>query len=879
MKTHAKPIYLSLVLIFSLSFSVVSAQDDAPDASSDIALSPVIQRLLDDPINTQAQKLTLQLFHGQWDTVDNAQLNLKQRAELAIAQYQLDATVLSDAKTSAVLRAKAALIGGHPQVALKLLGPPQSLRQALLQADAMQMLGQLDQATQALTPWREKVLKHLPENAADLTYAGILLSQLAKLQGLPARDYQQAMNWFAQAHDQIDRLYWPAYLAEAQLLFDKGSRQQAAQAIMDTLALQPNCSEAWLLLGRMSVDSFQFEKSTDCINKLRMINEDHLFADELEIRALLAQRDIQAVPKILNRVLDQYPKHRTFVALKAALHAMQFDSVQLEQTLDEFDRLSPGSPLALATAGEFLSVARQYDWAEQLLRKAIAMQPNWPKPRSELALLLMQAGRDDQAFSELKQAAALDPFHKHVQNQLELTEQMQGFKTLKTKHFLITYPPGSDEALALDMQQMLDQIYMNVTSSFSHQPKRTTQIQIMPNERWFAVRITGIPEIWTTAACTGDVIAMTPPKTGARQRGAYDWARVIQHEFTHTVTLDLTHNRLAHWFTEACAVAMEPGGRDYNTCQLLAEALHNDTLFDLKSINWAFVRPKTPKERPLAYAQANWMYDYITVTFGHDAILDILKNFGKTNDSQVVIKTVTGQDEKTFMQGFKQWAHPQVQQWGLGQYDGDEALAPILQAFAQGIKAPKEIMQTLIAEHANHPEVLRIAAEIALQDDDPKKARAAIMRYAQARPVDPWPNMQMVKIAQQLNHKEELIGALTALDDNEQATGQWAFQLARLYAKDKHWPLALASAKRAIQREPYNADYRETAATMALLTADMKQALHQIRALTLLEPQRPIHWARLAAIAKRIGDHKLSQQAATHAMKLDPNSPAKKLLE
>ena len=875
---YAKPIYFSVVLILSLGFSTLYAQEKAANASSDIPLSPVVQRLLDDPINTPSQKLALQLFHGQWDAADDAALNLQQRGEMAIAKYQLDAAVLSDIKTPNILRAKAALVTGHPEIALKLLGLPQSLRGALLQADAMQMLGQLEQATQALIPWREKVQKHLPENAADLTDAGILLSQLAKLQGLPARDYQQAMNWFAQAHDQIDRLYWPAYLAEAQLLFDKGNRQQAAQAIMDTLALQPNCSEAWLLLGRMSVDSFQFEKATDCINKLRQINEHHLFADELEIRSLLAQRDIQAVPKFLNRVLDQYPQHRTFLALKAALHAMTFDHDLLEQTLDEFKRLSPGSPLALATAGEFLSVARQYDWAEQLLRKAIAMQPNWPKPRSELALLLMQAGRDDQAFTELKKAAALDPFHKQVQNQLELAQEMQGFKTLKTKHFLITYPPGPDEALALDMQQMLEQIYMNVTSSFSHQPKRTTQIQIMPNERWFGVRITGIPEIWTIAACTGDVIAITPPKIGARQRGAYDWARVIQHEFTHTVTLDLTHNRLAHWFTEACAVAMEPSGRDYSTCQLLAQALHTDTLFDLKSINWAFVRPKTPKERPLAYAQANWMYDYITVTFGHDAILDILKNFSKTNDSQVVIKTVTGQDEEAFMHGFKQWAHTQVQQWGLGKYDDDESLKPILQAFAQGIEAPKEIMQTLMAEHPDHPEILRIAAEIALQDNDPKKARAAVMRYAQARPVDPWSNMQMVKIAQQLNHKEELIGALTALDDNEQATGQWAFQLARLYAKDKNWPLALASARRAIQREPYNADYRETAATMALLTADMKQALHQIRSLTLLEPDRPIHWARLAAIAKRIGDHKLSEQAATHAVKLDPNSPAKKLL-
>jgi tetratricopeptide (TPR) repeat protein len=879
MLKHAKRHCLWVALLWLMGMTVSHAQEKPADDPTQVPLSPVVNRLLNDPINTLQQKLALALFHGQWESLDAAKLSLEQQAELALAKYDLASPVLRDANAPAILRAEAANHRGQPEEALALLDKPQTLREVLAKADALETLGQLDDAAKLLEPWRRKVQEHLPENAADLTRAGLLLSHLANLEGLPARDYQQAMNWFAKARNEMDRLYWPAYLAEAQLLVEKGSRMQAIDAIMEALSLNPNSSELWLLLGQMSVDSFQFEKAADCIKKLRAINPTHLLADELEVRSLLAQRDLSGVEPILEATRKRYPANRTMLALKAAYDAMQFDHAQLDQTLAQFDKLSPGNPMAVATAGEYLSVARQYEWSEQLLRKAITMQPNWPKPRSELALMLMQAGRDDQAFSELEKAAALDPFHKQVQNQLELAQEMKGFKTLKTKHYSVTYPAGPDEALALDMQTMLDQIYVNVTTSFSHEPAHITQIQIMPNERWFGVRITGIPEIWTIAACTGDVIAMTPPKTGARQRGAYDWARVIQHEFTHTVTLDLTHNRLAHWFTEACAVAMEPGGRDYNTCQLLADALQNETLFDLKSINWAFVRPKSPTDRPLAYAQANWMYDYITATFGHDAILAILDQFAKTNDSAVVIQTVTNQNEATFMQGFKQWAHEQVQSWGLGKHDGDEALAPLFKAFAQGIQPPEGVLATLIKEHPDHPDVLRLIAEQAVQAGDPAKARAAVLRYAQARPVDPWPNVQMVKLAQELDHKDELIGALTALDSNEQTTGQWAFQLARLYSKEKQWPEALASSLRAIQREPYNADYRENAATMALLAQDMQQALHQVRALTMLEPDRSIHWARLAALSKRMGDNATSQQAAQQAIKLDPNSPAKKLLQ
>jgi tetratricopeptide (TPR) repeat protein len=870
---------VGLILLLLPGLLLAQLQEQPAKDETQVPLSPVVTRLLNDPINTEAQKQQLSLFHGQWELIDTTKLTLEQRAELALMRYDLHAIEFADNKTPAVLRAEAANLRGEPEEAVKLLIEPQSLREVLTKCAALETLGKLDEAAKLLTPWREKLQKHLPETAADLTRAGQLLSELAVLEGLPARDYQLAMNWFSQARSQLDRLYWPAYLAEAQLLCDKGSRMQAIGAIMETLPLNPNASEAWLLLGRMSVESFQFEKAAECVKKLRDINPIHLLADELEVRSLLAQRDIASVSPILEAALKRYPSQRNLLALEAAMYAMQFDHAGLDKTLAAFEKMSPGNPLALATAGEFLSFARQYDWGEQLLRKAIAMQPNWPKPRSELALLLMQAGRDDQAFGELEKAAKLDPFHKQVQNQLELAQEMKGFLTARTDHFSIIYPSGPDEALALDMTVMLDGIFNTVTTSFAHEPKHITQIQIMPNERWFGVRITGIPEIWTIAACTGDVIAMTPPKTGARQRGAYDWARVIQHEFTHTVTLDLTHNRLAHWFTEACAVAMEPGGRDYHTCQLLADNLTNDTLFDLKSINWAFVRPEKPTDRPLAYAQANWMYDYIQETFSHDAILAILKGFASTNDSSQVIQDVTGQDEPTFMKGFKIWAQKQVQSWGLGPQDGDEALKPIFKAFAQGIQPPQAVLDKLITDHPRHPEVLRLIAEKAMQANNPVAAKKAVYDYAKVRPVDPWSNKQLVILSQQIDDKDMLVGALTALDENEQSTGQWAFQLARLHAKQKRWPQSLASAKRAIQREPYNADFRENAATMALMNKDMDAAMHQIRALTMLEPDRSIHWARLAALAKRMGQTDLSSDAAKKAVAIDPNSPAKKLLD
>ena len=39
--------------------------------------------------------------------------------------------------------------------------------------------------------------------------------------------------------------------------------------------------------------------------------------------------------------------------------------------------------------------------------------------------------------------------------------------------------------------------------------------------------------------------------------GTFNWAQVLRHEYTHTVTLGATDNRIAHWMTEGLAVLEE----------------------------------------------------------------------------------------------------------------------------------------------------------------------------------------------------------------------------------------------------------------------------------------------------------------------------------
>src|SRR6185503_18890008 len=119
--------------------------------------------------------------------------------------------------------------------------------------------------------------------------------------------------------------------------------------------------------------------------------------------------------------------------------------------------------------------------------------------------------------------------------------------------------PGIDQVVAELMTAPLEKIHATVAGRFEHQPAQKTVIELMPDHKRFAVRITGMPWIHTLAACTGPVIAMEVPSEGTPDKhlGPFDWPRVLQHEYTHTITLSQTRNRVPHWLTEAAAVSME----------------------------------------------------------------------------------------------------------------------------------------------------------------------------------------------------------------------------------------------------------------------------------------------------------------------------------
>lgn len=887
--------------------------DHAPKQPSEGAAPPdlaePVLRLLDATYLSDSERKDLRVFHGVWEDGD---LDTPQRrATAALIRGAYDDASLSDPAVAVEDRAEALMLRGELEEAVRLAATAESPRAIRIRAQSLEGLGKADEAGRVLQPLVDRLkgqgLK-TPQDLVEGVRGLIIRSRVLPQQEPAGGDFQRMEDYLAMARDQLGRLYWPAYTTEAALLYDKDKGKEAGGTVKRALTFNPRSAAAWSLIGRMSVESFNFETSEQVARRLRSLGgEASPEAAMVLARGCIRQNDPDGATEALAPALERYPKMRPLLALKAAIAALRYEFDRTDELLAEFDKLSPGSPDALFEVGRTLSEARQYDQAAKYLRLAAERAPFRAEPVIELGLLGLQSGNDVEALDALRKAAALDPFNLRAGNSLKLAQELVTYRRSESEHFIVRYKDGPDRVLATDMLAPLETMYRRVTGKgpggIDHEPTGKTVIDLMPDQRWFAVRIAGVTRIHTMAASTGPTIAMEAPREGpGHSIGTYDWLRVVRHEFTHTVSLSRTKNRIPHWFTEAAAVYLEDSPRDYSTCQLLASALENNALFDFSQINLAFVRPKKPTDRSLAYAQGHWMYQYMIERWGERAPLDLMDRYAAGEREESAMRSVLGEDQAAFLKDFKAWAHGQLAEWGMVPKPGEPTMAQILleesasseqaraaiqeklQGLAEGAawttatgggepqdwkndlpKPDKAMAQRWLDRYPEHPDVLEAVVSYAVAEANGKptaEMAPLLERYAKARPVDPLPHQTLAKLYLALKPDEEIGGEgskgaiphLEYLDAREQGSPTYAAELARLYAALKEWDKAAAKAERATTIAPYDAQLRELAATVALQHKDYPTALRHITALTVLEPDRAIHKQRLEAIKKRMTD-------------------------
>lgn len=898
------------------------------ESAADLPLSPAVRKLIDRPFLKPSEQREARLRHGVPQPADYADATT--RAALAVVRGAWTDASLSLPEANALDRAEAMLERGELAGSLRELDAAAApMRAARLRASAFERAGHWARAAAAARPALEALLTPpaRPEagpggnlSPAELVEAVRAAAILLRAEGAgsPEGDFQALMGFLSQARRR-DPLEYRVPLAEAELLLDKDNLAQAEAALREAIGLNQSAAHAWAHLGQMAVGGLDItaaEELADRLDALSRLDEvegadkapPSALAAEVRCRAYLRLNDPDRAGAALAKALSAYPARADVLAQRAAVTALSYDFEALSASLAAFDKAvslpgadagaaNSGGPVgAVMAAGKALAEARQYAKGAELLATARRRAPNWAQPAIELGLLEMQAGRDEPALDALTAARAIDPFNVRADNSLKLLRELLKHVRVESRasddgksRFVVRAAEGIDARLAAEMIPVLERIHKQVTGDgpggLRHDPPAATLIDLCADHARFAVRIAGLPRIHTIAASTGPIIAMEAPRDGPGHTGTYDWERVVRHEYTHTVGLSRTGNRIPHWFTEAQAVNLELAPRDYPTSQLLARVLERGQLFDFTKINLAFSRPEKPSDRAQAYAQGHWMLQFMIERFGPESHLKLMDLYATGVREEAAFQRVLGVSREEFMSQFKPWARAQVVSWGLlpregqptlaallGKPDGNPAAEPEVDADADGDPpagparrpvrpaapgAPEvtpDRLATLLAEHPDHADLLELAVGAALQanNGEPTPAMVPLLeRYAAARPVDPMPHRHLARLALAGDDATKAIVHLEYLDAREEKQAVFAAQLATLYAQAGNAPAARAKAERATRVAPYEAGHRELAAALAVQAGELDDARRHIEFLIALEPDRPIHKQRLEALLRR----------------------------
>ncbi len=318
----------------------------------------------------------MRVFHGVWEEADLGSVDRLALAALIARAW--GHPVFDDPAAPAALRAEALLRRGAAAQALEVLAGEESMRARRVRVEALVALGRFDEADAAVGPVAETLLRRGAENAEELVEGVQALRIRARLRAADAADFELLMGMLAQARDEMDRLYWPAHLLEAELLLEKDNRAQAVEALEQTLTLNPACAGAWAMRAEMAVDGFNFDAMESAVQVLEaqaaasaragMANRRaQVDAALWRARSWLRQNEPEEADSGLAGVLSVTSSQRDAVATPVRSRRLTYDEAATGAgALAQFDASRRVRPSAFAVGGA-LGRVRQYGYASELL--------------------------------------------------------------------------------------------------------------------------------------------------------------------------------------------------------------------------------------------------------------------------------------------------------------------------------------------------------------------------------------------------------------------------------------------------------------------------------------------------------------------------------
>jgi len=655
-------------------------------------------------------------------------------------------------------------------------------------------------------------------------------------------------------------------LQQAEALHRAGKLYDANEmykALEPKYANDPDFKVAW---AQVYMDNAQPEDAHGLYVEALKIKPDHakallgmaLVAEEhFEARAVdLAKKALEADPKLVEAqallarlALEDNDNPKATEEAKKAL-AIDPNSIEAKSVLATIDLLAdkkttewdPKAAAGYHTIGHFFVLNRRYEEGIAYLRKAIELNPQLNKARSELGINLMRLGQNEEAYKQLETCFNNGFKSSATVNTLTLMDSYKRFTTYTTDRTILKLNSKEAELLRPYFESEMLRAISTYEKKYKLKLEKPVQVEVYPDHEDFAVRTLGMPGLGALGVTFGYAIAMDSPS--GRPPGQFHWASTLWHEMSHVFTLTATGHRVPRWFTEGMAVheetALEPDWGDRLSPDVIA-AIKDKKLLPIAQLDRGFVHPTAPAQVIVSYFQAGRIIDFINDKWSWDTLLAMLHDFGAGIDTPTVVRTnlkiepeefdkrflaFIEDDTKTVVAHFDEWKKRfrdvmkavDTKDWGFVIKEGTEirdwypdyveqhsVYELLAQAYtAQGDKAAAMAQFEKYASIGGRsPEALMTLAKM-LEDAGRKKEAAAVLgKLNVIYPMEAKAHKQLGSLLLEQGKVKESIrefGAVVAKNPDDPA--QAHYDLARAYMADHQMEKANEECLAALETAP-----------------------------------------------------------------------------
>ncbi len=810
------------------------------------------------PLESALGAADCQAAQGQWEDAIQRLNQSQERSESLRSSPQL-----------AARRASYALASGDREQARKdadhaLLLDADQLEARWVRAELLRLRGEMSRANQECK-WFVDTFNHRSDlkDSEGLRFIGQAASHYARWNGL-SDQFHFLVNDFYPGIVKQDPDYWPAHFEAGRLYLEKFNQSEADRSLRAALAINPNAGCVHAALAELALQNFDLPLAQRRLDRALQIAPADVSSLQLQADLCLVQSDIPKAMEWLELARKRDPRSEpTLGRLAACFLALDGDAKsdtspqRLAQLTAEVLERNPQSGEFFAALGDALDLLRKYPQAAGYYRRAIECLPQLAATQGKLGLTLMRLGDEETASQALRASFAGDPFNVRVSNTLDVLQVLSNYASLETPHFRLRFDRAQDETLARLAAAYLEQeVYPEVCRELGYEPREKTLIEIFSRARntsghgWFSARMVGLPHVGTVGACAGKIVAMQSPNDSPRP---FNWARVLRHEFVHVVNLQQTDFNIPHWFTEALAVRLERLPRPKMWDELLVERSANRSLFDLKSINSGFARPKSGMDWNLAYCQAELYAEYVAIRFGEDKLRALLAAFAERLSVGQAIEQVFKVDVAEFERGYREYVSTVV----------DSLPAPSKQVSLASLEADS-------SRRPDDSDTLAKFAIALLRLERWDRAEQMALRAESVSPRHPLARVVQARLALRAGKMDKAVSLLEQSLSRDKPLAEHLALLAGLQLKAKNYAEAMALYELGAEHFPHDPSWNQSLARTYLLSGEEVKLSAVLSQLAAIDGDDLAVRRKLAQIAGRRQDYAESIRWATESLRIDP---------